>query len=242
MLTIASEVFDAVIKGTSTTWYTAEQHDAGLGAADRYSIVVAPTAVGGTSPTLTVVAQESADDQRWADLATLISGVTPVSNTAITAAVSTQRLRFGRLKITMGGTNPTCRLSITATGRTRHTGPLYNELVLDETMAGTTQTWKSSASSNDRLGLSDMAYIMAVAENVTGTTNVVITGEHSADGQNWKSWGTVLSQSPVVSGVPYVGTFGGSSSQLLHYARLSVQLTGSSPQCRLKVYATGRSQ
>ena len=48
------EVFDDVISGTGTDWYSTALHNNILGTADVFAIQAVTTGVSGTSPTLTV--------------------------------------------------------------------------------------------------------------------------------------------------------------------------------------------
>lgn len=117
MRTAALQVFDDIISGTATTWYTPAGLNEKLGT-DTHAIHACVTQVSGTSPTLTVVYQTSADNQNWWSLP-VISG-TSVSNEA-SFAVSKNSIvpvmANVRFAVTLGGTSPVCRLKLYFTGR-----------------------------------------------------------------------------------------------------------------------------
>lgn len=113
------DVFDEGISGTSTTWYTPARLNDKLGTADVFAIMAYVTTVSGTSPTLTVQTQHSADGQNWlsvgsAEISTGIAGNTVYYGQDNYTPV---HLAFVRLKINLGGTSPQCRLKLSVTGR-----------------------------------------------------------------------------------------------------------------------------
>jgi hypothetical protein len=115
MLVFHEQVFDETISGTSTTWYTADQHNGLFGAADFFSVfAVATDAVG----TVQINFDESADNQHWFTT-TFQFGLSVGGNLVDAAPLNNPpALPFGRLRVTLSGTNPTCRLKLTVTGRT----------------------------------------------------------------------------------------------------------------------------
>lgn len=122
---------------------------------------------------------------------------------------------------------------------------LFNTLVFDDTISTTTNTWYTPAEFHDRLGSADAFIFLASAANVTGTANLTVQAEHSADGQNWVNIGTGaeipaadINANPVNMG--YVSGVGVNAVPLA-FVRLRVSLSGTNPQCRLKITATGRS-
>lgn len=114
------DIFDEVLTGSGTTWYTPTRLNDTLGAADAFAVQATTTLVSGTLPTLTVQAQHSSDDQNWlatpsAEISTGIAeggsyvGAQTVSSVGLLANV--------RFAITLGGTSPQCRLKLSFTGR-----------------------------------------------------------------------------------------------------------------------------
>lgn len=123
MREFSKDVFDEIISGTGNTWYTPGSFNDLLGSADFLGIYAATTNVSGTSPTLTIQTQHSADGQNWVN----VSGTAEIPATAIASntgyygsdnGVSPVLASFVRLQITLGGTSPQCRLKLSVTGRT----------------------------------------------------------------------------------------------------------------------------
>lgn len=123
MRTATYLVFDNVISGTVTTWYSAAEFNRLVGRADFFAVQTYVTNVSGTSPTLTVTSDMSADSQNW-----VATGVTEISAQAINSVPSASGSNNGqtssylaanvRFKITLGGTTPACRLKLYVTTRT----------------------------------------------------------------------------------------------------------------------------
>lgn len=119
MRTLTILAFDEIIAGTGNTWYTPESYQSEIGACDFLVVTAQVTGVSGTLPTLTCQFEQSADGRNW-----LANGATPeingwgFANDGITsAAPGNPFLRLMRLKITLGGTNPACRLKLFVAGR-----------------------------------------------------------------------------------------------------------------------------
>jgi hypothetical protein len=115
------EVFDDVISGTGTNWYSTAMHNSILGSADVFAIQAVTTGVSGTTPTLTVRLQSAADAENWANAA----GTAEINAQGIaneTSLVGTNSADPGmiqanvRLQISLGGTSPKCRLRLYVTG------------------------------------------------------------------------------------------------------------------------------
>lgn len=116
------QVFDTVITGTSTTWYSRSEFDGHLAQADGLVIHACVSNVGGTTPTLTIVSEHSPDSENW-----IATGASEINNVAIANNASFSAGNFGftsanlgayvRYRITLGGTNPQCRLKLFVTGR-----------------------------------------------------------------------------------------------------------------------------
>lgn len=116
------DVFDEIISGTGNTWYTPASFNDLLGSADFLGIYAATTNVSGTSPTLTVQAQHSADGQNWVNVSGTpeLSAVSIASNTGYYGSdngLAPVLASFVRFQITLGGTSPQCRLKLSVTGR-----------------------------------------------------------------------------------------------------------------------------
>lgn len=117
MLRFNEEVFDEFITGTAATWYTAATDNGLAGSVDNYSLFALTTNVSGTTPTITIYADQSGDNQTW-DLGAIakISGAMSSGLLLQSGRVSPVS-PFVRFRITLGGTDPECRLQLTITGR-----------------------------------------------------------------------------------------------------------------------------
>jgi hypothetical protein len=113
-------------------------------------------------------------------------------------------------------------------------------LVFDEIISGAGTTWYTAAALYDGLGQTDFLGMQACFRGVTGTSpTATIQVEHSADGQNWLN----AQASPEIStAIANDTSFNGLCvfAMLFSYVRLRISLGGTSPQCFLKVYVTGR--
>lgn len=124
MLAFNQVVFDADINGTATTYYSAGQFNDQLGSADSLVVLASWGSVGGTAPKLTVGFEHSGDGQNW--IPTVGTGTPDIYNIDLNsgpawagaaAGLTPVLLSFVRLAVNLGGTNPTCRLKLTVTGR-----------------------------------------------------------------------------------------------------------------------------
>lgn len=121
---------------------------------------------------------------------------------------------------------------------------LFNLVVFDDNISGTSTTWYTPAEFNDPLGLADQLMFQAYATNVSGTaTTLTVQAEHSADGQNWVNIASSAEITSTISSTPVsVGYTPGFVEIKLSLTRLRISLSNdSSAQCRLKVTATGRT-
>lgn len=113
------QVFDAIIAGTAGTWYSRSEFDHVLGLAGNHAFQACVSDVRGTSPTLSVASETSADSLNWISSGgpSDISGVS-MSNNSSYAGANTLGSNgpFVRLRITLGGTSPSCRLVLYVTG------------------------------------------------------------------------------------------------------------------------------
>lgn len=117
--------------------------------------------------------------------------------------------------------------------------------VFDETITGTSTTWYTSATFNDLLGSADELIVHAVADGVSGTVPTLTVGvDHSCNGIDWINVGwtaSTLTGQTLANDTTYYGFFPTFFPPLLTYARLRVFLGGTTPSCRLKVFACGRA-
>lgn len=118
MLVVAEKVFDNVVSGAGTSWYSPAQLNERLGGAEKFAVHASVTGLTGTSPTLTVQLEHSGDDQFWIALgAAQISGVAISNDTSYQGTQDiTPVLNFVRVRIALGGTSPQCRLKVYVTG------------------------------------------------------------------------------------------------------------------------------
>lgn len=124
MRQINLEIFDEIVTGTGTTWYTSSDHHAALGGADGLIVQACTSLISGSSPTLTVAAEHSADGRAFVALeatpqingSAVTEGGVYVGRTLFPASGQTA-LAFVRLAVTLGGTTPQCRLKLAVTGR-----------------------------------------------------------------------------------------------------------------------------
>ena len=121
MRTLNVLAFDEVVTGTGTTWYTPQALNSELGRCDIFGLQAYTTGVLGTSPTLTVSLQHSGDDQNWRVLSSSLPELNATSISSDTSRYAYRSdaspARFVRAAITLGGTNPQCRLKLFITGR-----------------------------------------------------------------------------------------------------------------------------
>src|SRR6185503_12598294 len=103
---VSEKVFDDVINGTSTTWYSPVSLNDRLGRGDYFGVQASVTGLTGTSPTMTVQLQHSGDNQNW------VSTAAPEISTSIANDTSYAGSRSGivfmnfvRVAIALGGTN-----------------------------------------------------------------------------------------------------------------------------------------
>lgn len=113
-------VFDDIISGTATTWYSAADRAYELGQADFIAVAAVVSGVSGTTPTLTVQAEHCCDGRSWVATPFAEIGV-GIANEGVYVGWRDETFGFMsylRFKITLGGTTPACRLKLFVTGRT----------------------------------------------------------------------------------------------------------------------------
>jgi hypothetical protein len=119
--------------------------------------------------------------------------------------------------------------------------------VFDQFITGTSTTFYSGSQYNDVIGRADFFSIQAYATSVAAGSTLSVTTEISIDSENWimgnligpEINGANIVSTPAVAGYyyPYGGAVG-----LPAHARLAINLGGSTPSCRLKLYVTLRSR
>lgn len=118
MLVFSKQVFDEIITGTGVNWVSDPPDNGLLGSADRLLVIAYATNVTETTGTLRIYRDESADNQNWwQPLLTPTIGTTFGATSVVMKGEISQPLSFVRLRITMLGTNPQCRLKVTVVGR-----------------------------------------------------------------------------------------------------------------------------
>ena len=121
----------------------------------------------------------------------------------------------------------------------------FSTLVFDDTITGTSTSWVTSASHNDQLGSADFLTFHGITTGVAGTTPTLTCRlEHSADGRSWvaptEGGDAELNEEAIQDDQSVL--FRPANSRLLSFVRVQISLGAASgtPQCRLKLYATGR--
>jgi hypothetical protein len=110
------EVFDEIITGAVPSWFTSTEFDSLLGSAEALVLLVTTTFVSGTSPTLGLTSQHSADGLVFSDRTSF--GSTSIGNGLTFAKLDANAaLGLVRLRLALGGTSPRCRVKVIATGR-----------------------------------------------------------------------------------------------------------------------------
>src|SRR5690606_39030042 len=114
-------VFDETIVGTATTWYTSEEFQPLLMRGDGFAVQACTAKVGGSSPTLTVHAEHSEDQEHWVPTGSpQINGAISSNGSlgGIEAGIFETLMSFLRFRIQLGGMNPRCTLKVYVTMRT----------------------------------------------------------------------------------------------------------------------------
>jgi hypothetical protein len=118
MIVLSEQVFDELIAGTSSIWYTSDELNETLGAPDWFVLFASARDVSGSSPVLKVFVQKSGDNRHWYHdaLVPIINGSLS-EGTVRTGQASGPSQPFRRLRITLEGGSPKCRLKLHVTGR-----------------------------------------------------------------------------------------------------------------------------
>lgn len=110
-------LFDDLISGTSTSWTTPSGFDDELGKHDQIAVIAQVGDVSGTA-TLAVTIEHSADGQHWLSASGIPDIATALApQSAYYGSRSAGLLGFVRLKVSLGGTAPACRLKLGVTCR-----------------------------------------------------------------------------------------------------------------------------
>lgn len=116
------QVFDQIISGTATTWYSGSDFDRLIGQSDILAYEVYPTNVPNTTSTLTITQQYSWDSQNWVSMPAAIGDIAggPLTNNVALAGMNNGFFiiaPFVRFAIQLGGPSPSCRLKVYVTSR-----------------------------------------------------------------------------------------------------------------------------
>lgn len=119
-----TKVFDGTISGTANV-YTNSDFAELLGGVERLGIGIQANAVSGSSPTITVQIENSPDGTRWLSQSTTAEYVSPILSIPDNAVQYTTNFRsttipianYVRLRIAMGGTNPSAYVRLWVVGR-----------------------------------------------------------------------------------------------------------------------------
>jgi hypothetical protein len=123
MLTLRADIFDEILSGTSTTWYSSAAHSATLGRQDFLLFIAVATKVSGQSPGLIAFIDSSADNRNWL-VSPFSAGYIAIPDPSLVEGAIGQGWSwtggsaFVRLRIMLTGTNPQCQLRVSVTGRT----------------------------------------------------------------------------------------------------------------------------
>ena len=120
----------------------------------------------------------------------------------------------------------------------------FNTLIFDDIISGTASNWFTSSDFCDQLGSADFLLLQARTSFVSGTSpTLTVDIEHSPDGQSWTLLppGNHINAVAISNNGSYVGDDAPTTIQALAYVRCRISLGGTSPKCRLKLFATGHS-
>lgn len=121
----------------------------------------------------------------------------------------------------------------------------FQQLCFDDYVAGTSSVY-SAAVLDTLLGRFDRLAVHVVADKVGGTSpRITVMLEHSADSRRWLEKNDI----PIVSSVPLTAgttnsTAGGDESSVasLRYVRLRINLEGTTPRARVRIFVCGRGK
>lgn len=120
MLRMNELIFDDVVEGTTAVYTDAKFYEA-MGTPDVFYLAYIATQAGGTSPTLTLTAQMSADGITWGQWGSVITSAATLTagqkNVGGSSDYTTNGFRNMRVKIELGGSGPSTRLQLWWMGR-----------------------------------------------------------------------------------------------------------------------------
>ena len=119
MLIYNADVFNEVITGTSTTWFSYAPFNATLGSSDLASVFAYTTNVTGTGTQLNIFGDVSNDGRVWFISQSAFFPGTNLTNGLVQQAFLSQfSFSFMRLRFTLSGLSTAqCQLKLTVTGR-----------------------------------------------------------------------------------------------------------------------------
>jgi hypothetical protein len=114
------QAFDDIISGTGEVWHSPASLSDLLGSADAMVIHAVTTDVAGSAPTLTCRVETSANGKDWLFLGfpAAINAQTMANDKVLFGEYGyiSYFLHFVRFRISLGGTNPRCRLKVYVAG------------------------------------------------------------------------------------------------------------------------------
>lgn len=119
MRVAALEVFDDIINGTGTYWYTPAHLNEQLGT-DVFAIQAVASQISSAAPGLWVELQTSANGVDWYTYGGPLISATLANDGSYWGSgggLFIPILTMVRFRISLGGTNPSCRLKLYFTGR-----------------------------------------------------------------------------------------------------------------------------
>lgn len=117
----------------------------------------------------------------------------------------------------------------------------YNLLVFDELISGNGSNYYTSTALSNRLGTADLISVFARTTHVSGSpASILVDTEHSPNGQDWCSVAAPQINTSISNDGAYYGRVPVFNPVLLAHVRFHILLSGTTPACRLKLYATGR--
>jgi hypothetical protein len=119
MLVFHEHIFDEIITGTADSWYTSSEHNKLFSKADVFTLFVVATDVSGTGTlTLNLHQEFSGDNEHWSPFDLVVTGNLSTAGPFVrTGLMFNAGLPFARLRASLSGTNPQCRLQLRLTGR-----------------------------------------------------------------------------------------------------------------------------
>ncbi len=118
---------------------------------------------------------------------------------------------------------------------------LVSMQIFDDTISTTSATFTTPKELYTVLGAADNFGLQAVVTGVSSPSpTLTVQAEHSADGQNWLAVAAAEISTTLAENTAYFGWRDGLLPLLLSHLRFKITLTGTSPECRLKLFFCGR--